>query len=173
MQAPPSPYQQVRFCTEPYSPPASDNLDHVYAHLTNYAVNKHNAAFQFNQCAACPREGSDAVAACCAAQGGLHQGVLSCTAAQGGTDSPLPTSLVQAHLRLLPLVSARHPRPSRDAAEAGAGSKWTLTAFAEWMGRQGHDFEALWRQVGGCSCGLGRCFSCSGHARCFTGAPYA
>lgn len=49
VQAPPSPDQQVRFCTEPYSLPASDNLDHVYAHLTNYAVNKHNAAFQFNQ----------------------------------------------------------------------------------------------------------------------------
>lgn len=42
-------HRQVRFCTEPYSPPASDNLDRVYAHLTNYAVNKHNAAFQFNQ----------------------------------------------------------------------------------------------------------------------------
>ncbi|PRW57894.1 zeta- subunit of COP-I complex [Chlorella sorokiniana] len=73
----------VRFCTEPYSPPSPTNLDHVYAHLTNYAVNKHNAAFQFNQ----------------------------------------------------------------DAAEAGAGSKWTLTAFAEWMAGQGHDFEALWGQI--------------------------
>ena len=40
---------QVRFCTEPYAPPAAGNLDHVYAHLTNYAVNKHNGAFQFNQ----------------------------------------------------------------------------------------------------------------------------
>lgn len=40
---------QVRFCTEPYTPPAAGNLDRVYAHLTNYAVNKHNAAFQFNQ----------------------------------------------------------------------------------------------------------------------------
>lgn len=39
--------------------------------------------------------------------------------------------------------------PRRDAAEAGAGSKWTLTAFAEWMARQGHGFEALWGQVGG------------------------
>jgi hypothetical protein len=35
----------------------------------------------------------------------------------------------------------------RDAQEAGEGSKWTISAFAEWMRRQGHDFEALWSTV--------------------------
>ncbi|KAL4856100.1 Tubulin polyglutamylase ttll6 [Chlorella vulgaris] len=34
-----------------------------------------------------------------------------------------------------------------DAQEAGEGSKWTISAFAEWMRRQGHDFEALWSTV--------------------------
>lgn len=65
-------------------------------------------------------------------------------------------------LPCLPLASRSsistvcHAAPCRDAAEAGAGSKWTLTAFAEWMAQQGHDFEALWGQVG-CSSSRSSC----------------
>jgi hypothetical protein len=33
----------VRFCTAPYCKPTSKNLACTYMHLTNYAVNKHNA----------------------------------------------------------------------------------------------------------------------------------
>lgn len=33
----------VRFCTAPYKKPTSKNLACAYMHLTNYAVNKHNA----------------------------------------------------------------------------------------------------------------------------------
>jgi hypothetical protein len=33
----------VRFCTAPYCKPTSKNLVCTYMHLTNYAVNKHNA----------------------------------------------------------------------------------------------------------------------------------
>lgn len=35
----------------------------------------------------------------------------------------------------------------RDAAQAGTGSKWTITAFAEWFRGAGHDFEALWGSI--------------------------
>eukprot|EP00793_Prasinoderma_coloniale_P000943 PRCOL_00007033-RA len=39
----------VRFCTEAYAAPKSSNLDQVCMHLTNYAVNKHNENFKFNE----------------------------------------------------------------------------------------------------------------------------
>lgn len=39
----------VRFCTEPYEAPKGSNLDQVCMHLTNYAVNKHNDNFKFNE----------------------------------------------------------------------------------------------------------------------------
>jgi hypothetical protein len=38
----------ARFATEPYSRPKPGNLSNVYQHLTNYAINKHNANFQQN-----------------------------------------------------------------------------------------------------------------------------
>jgi len=39
----------VRFCTEPYTAPSEHNLDQVCMHLTNYALNKHNDNFVFNE----------------------------------------------------------------------------------------------------------------------------
>lgn len=30
----------ARFCTEDYEPPNYSNLDNIYMHLTNYALNK-------------------------------------------------------------------------------------------------------------------------------------
>jgi hypothetical protein len=30
----------ARFCTEPYEKPKKDNLNNVFMHLTNYAINK-------------------------------------------------------------------------------------------------------------------------------------
>lgn len=39
----------ARFCTEKYSAPSAANISNNYAHLTNYAVNKHNPAFVFNK----------------------------------------------------------------------------------------------------------------------------
>lgn len=36
----------VRICTEEYVKPTKSNLDNTCMHLTNYAVNKHNANFQ-------------------------------------------------------------------------------------------------------------------------------
>ncbi len=39
----------VRFCAEPYTPPAADNLGNACTHLTNYALNKKHPAFVFNQ----------------------------------------------------------------------------------------------------------------------------
>lgn len=50
---------------------------------------------------------------------------------------------------------ARPRHACRDAAATGAGSKWTITAFAEWMARQGHDFEALWGKVRRAASGRG------------------
>mmetsp|Transcript_33557 Transcript_33557/g.40546 ORF Transcript_33557/g.40546 Transcript_33557/m.40546 type:complete len:967 (+) Transcript_33557:117-3017(+) len=38
----------ARFCTEKYCPPTEDNLEQVCMHLTNYALNKHNDKFLFN-----------------------------------------------------------------------------------------------------------------------------
>ncbi|CAD8154125.1 unnamed protein product [Paramecium pentaurelia] len=38
----------VRFATQPYVPPSSSNLDDVCMHLTNYAINKENPNFIFN-----------------------------------------------------------------------------------------------------------------------------
>jgi hypothetical protein len=36
----------ARFATEPYVAPRSSNLDNMYMHLTNYAINKNNEAFK-------------------------------------------------------------------------------------------------------------------------------
>lgn len=39
----------MRFCTEDYQSPKASNLDEVYAHLTNFSLNKKNSAFDFNE----------------------------------------------------------------------------------------------------------------------------
>ena len=38
-----------RFATEPYVPPAQNNLDNLFMHLTNYAINKNSSKFIFNK----------------------------------------------------------------------------------------------------------------------------
>lgn len=38
----------VRFATEPYQKPAEDNIDNLFMHLTNYAINKKSKAFVQN-----------------------------------------------------------------------------------------------------------------------------
>jgi len=39
----------ARFATEPYVAPKASNLDNLYMHLTNYAINKTNSAFEQNK----------------------------------------------------------------------------------------------------------------------------
>lgn len=39
----------ARFATEPYIAPKASNIDNLFMHLTNYAINKTNAAFKQNQ----------------------------------------------------------------------------------------------------------------------------
>jgi hypothetical protein len=39
----------ARFATEYYQSPLNSNLDNLYMHLTNYAINKHNQKFQQNE----------------------------------------------------------------------------------------------------------------------------
>lgn len=39
----------ARFATEEYEPPAKDNLENLCMHLTNYAINKDNPNFVFNE----------------------------------------------------------------------------------------------------------------------------
>jgi len=34
-----------RFATETYQPPNNNNLDNLYMHLTNYAINKTSSKF--------------------------------------------------------------------------------------------------------------------------------
>ena len=36
----------ARFCTEPYKKPTARNMDNLFMHLTNYAINKHSSAYQ-------------------------------------------------------------------------------------------------------------------------------
>ena len=36
----------ARFATEEYIPPVGNNLDNMYMHLTNYAINKTSNKFQ-------------------------------------------------------------------------------------------------------------------------------
>ena len=36
----------VRFATEPYKPAKRDNMDNLFMHLTNYAINKKSSAYQ-------------------------------------------------------------------------------------------------------------------------------
>ena len=36
----------VRFCTAEYQPPSRKNMDNAFMHLSNYAINKHNDAFE-------------------------------------------------------------------------------------------------------------------------------
>jgi tubulin polyglutamylase TTLL6/13 len=36
----------ARFATEEYKTPNRENLDSLYMHLTNYAINKHNPNFE-------------------------------------------------------------------------------------------------------------------------------
>ena len=38
----------ARFATEGYVPPKSSNIDNMFMHLTNYAINKNNSAFKQN-----------------------------------------------------------------------------------------------------------------------------
>ena len=38
-----------RFATEPYQPINKENLQNMFMHLTNYAVNKTNPNFVFNE----------------------------------------------------------------------------------------------------------------------------
>ena len=38
----------VRFATEKYEPPCEENIDNLYMHLTNYAINKDNPKYVFN-----------------------------------------------------------------------------------------------------------------------------
>ncbi len=38
----------ARFATEPYIEPSASNLEKQYMHLTNYAINKKNPKFVFN-----------------------------------------------------------------------------------------------------------------------------
>ena len=35
----------ARFCTEPYRRPTAKNMDNLYMHLTNYAINKYSDAY--------------------------------------------------------------------------------------------------------------------------------
>lgn len=44
-------YQEglARFCTTEYEPPNKRNVNNLFMHLTNYAVNKKNQSFQQNQ----------------------------------------------------------------------------------------------------------------------------
>ena len=39
----------ARFSTEEYQQPNNYNLDNLYMHLTNYAINKYNSNFQQNE----------------------------------------------------------------------------------------------------------------------------
>lgn len=39
----------ARFATEEYQAPNNSNLDNLYMHLTNYAINKFNDKFQQNE----------------------------------------------------------------------------------------------------------------------------
>ena len=39
----------VRLCTQPYVRPTDSNLECAYMHLTNYAINKKNENFEFNE----------------------------------------------------------------------------------------------------------------------------
>lgn len=36
----------ARFCTEPYKKPTARNMDNLFMHLTNYAINKLSSAYQ-------------------------------------------------------------------------------------------------------------------------------
>ncbi|EAX90681.1 Tubulin-tyrosine ligase family protein [Trichomonas vaginalis G3] len=48
----------ARFCSEPYKPPKSSNLDEVYGHLTNFSLNKKCENFQTNDTDIAPETGS-------------------------------------------------------------------------------------------------------------------
>lgn len=39
----------VRFATEKYEPIDEENIDNMYMHLTNYAINKDNPKYVFNE----------------------------------------------------------------------------------------------------------------------------
>jgi tubulin polyglutamylase TTLL6/13 len=53
-------YQEglVRFCTQAYEAPKRDNLASTYMHLTNYAINRRNEDFGFNESDSTTDEGS-------------------------------------------------------------------------------------------------------------------
>lgn len=38
----------ARFATEMYQEIDDDNIEDIYMHLTNYAINKHSEKYQFN-----------------------------------------------------------------------------------------------------------------------------
>jgi tubulin polyglutamylase TTLL6/13 len=36
----------ARFCTEPYKKPTRNNMENLFMHLTNYAINKENDNYE-------------------------------------------------------------------------------------------------------------------------------
>ena len=39
----------ARFATEPYNAPTGNNMDNLFMHLTNYAINKNNDNYIYNE----------------------------------------------------------------------------------------------------------------------------
>ena len=140
----------MRFCTEAYTPPAASNLGNAYAHLTNYAVNKLNPAFQFNQCV----DGLERalLGACCSyaavpGREGSRRATLEdgiCLFAWCMRSPPAGMCAVcqqrgrqQRQKRFThSCADSTVPARCRDVEQSGTGSKWTISAFADWMRQQ-------------------------------------
>lgn len=120
----------TRFCTTRYEPPNEANMADNTLHLSNYSVNKWSTQFV-------KEEGVKETLAATAAESEANGGLLP-TAGEyrfgGGADgSAYGGGLTESDL--LSRVRASQ-----------VGSKWTLTAFANWAHEQGHDVAALWRR---------------------------
>eukprot|EP00039_Didymoeca_costata_P023335 m.6746 g.6746 ORF g.6746 m.6746 type:complete len:457 (+) comp3577_c0_seq1:300-1670(+) len=118
----------VRFCTTKYKAPDNENLGDKTQHLSNYSVNKWNSEFV---------QEADTKELLSQLEAYSDKHGLIPTAgeyrfggsAEGGYGCGLEESQLVSECR-----------------SAAKGSKWTLTAFAQWMEEEGHSVEKLWRR---------------------------
>ncbi|KAF6266193.1 tubulin-tyrosine ligase family-domain-containing protein [Scenedesmus sp. NREL 46B-D3] len=116
----------VRFCTAPYSKPTARNLGCAYMHLTNYAVNKHNAeAFVTPGSSGSNRESGR----------GTNN---SAADSSSGDEADNSQAAAQQECRAGTPVAG---------SGAEAASKWSFSQLRQHLDSQGHSWSGLWSSI--------------------------
>jgi hypothetical protein len=123
-----------RFCTSPYAPPAKDNLDNTFMHLTNYSINKHNDAFVQNNSNMHSHQSSTGAAE------REHNEVREVFADTEGEDRETFETKEWPHRS-----HAANNKPS--LGEHEQGSKRSFAWLHGWLFRRGLSFDIVWKEI--------------------------